>query len=242
MTIGHNNPPHLLALAAAQALLDQAKALTVDSAEASQQAAVWLSDATSGEKQADADRTEEKRPYLETCREVDAAWKPVTQTYADAKAIIKQKATAWTLAERERIQREQEAERKRLEAEQEAARLEAERALEAAMQAAQEDQDSLDTAIAMAQADKAQEQVMALETATRQVDRPVAVQLTGGARARGLKTVYGVNVTDARALVLALAGHPDVQAAALRVAEQRVKVEKSGLDLAGVTVTTRETL
>jgi hypothetical protein len=240
--MGHNNPPHVLAKLEAEALKAKIDALTIDSAEAAQIAAQLLDDATKGEKKADKDRADEKQPHLDRGREVDNDWRDPIKTYSDAKSAIKAKSTAWTLAERERIQREQEAERKRLEAEQEAARLEAERALEAAMQAAQEDQDSLDTAIAMAQADKAQEQVMALETATRQVDRPVAVQLTGGARARGLKTVYGVNVTDARALVLALAGHPDVQAAAIRVAEQRVKVEKSGLDLAGVTVTTRETL
>lgn len=222
--IGHNNPPHVLALTEAQALQAKIAAIKIDSVESALVAAQLLDDATKGEKKADKDRADEKEPHLKAGRQVDDDWRAPIKAYAEAKSAIKTKSTAWLVAERQRK-----------EAEAEAARIEAERAMEAAASVYDSDSDELDRAIAIAQADKAIE-------AAQEAEKPVVSQLVGGGRARGLKTVYSATVTDPSALVVALAANTEVQEVAIRVANAMARAMKDSFALAGCQLKKDQTL
>ena len=78
----------------------------------------------------------------------------------------------------------------------------------------------------------------ALEAATA---APAQVRAEG-IRARGLRTVWDVEITDPVALVNALATHPAVQEAAANVAAVRARVDKAAFSLPGCKAVAREVL
>lgn len=223
-TIGHNMPPATAAAEAAADYLERCKALTITSQEEAQAAAVLIDEGTKGKREADKARADEKEPHLTAGREVDASWRPAIETYDAGAKLVKAAATAWLVAER---QRQEEVAR--------IAREEEERRMHEAMQAmaaAQASNDAgaaLEAELAAAQADMAAERAAALEAATA---GPAQVRAEG-IRARGLRTVWDVEITDPVALVVALAKHPAVQEAAASVAKARVRVEHGSLDLPG---------
>ena len=229
--IGHNNPPHAIALEEARAFEADCLKLVINSEQDAAAAAILIDREVKGRKAAETARTTEKKPHLDAAKEVDECWKPVTDLYQKAVASVKTAVLAWRKQEAERIAKEQEE-----------ARLEAERAQEAAMsvlsQATSGDVWSeIEAARAVAEADQAAEKAAQLENVTA----PMQVRAEG-IRARGVKLVYSVDVTDAQAMTKALASNPEVQAAALKVANAMARTMKEAFTLDGCKVKVTETI
>lgn len=226
---GHNNPPaHIIAQLEAEAFAERCKALVVTTAADLTTAAELIDAEVRARKAAEKQRTTEKQPHLDAGRAVDAAWQPVTATLDAAIRPVKAQVLAF-----------QQAERKRIAAEQEAARLEAERAQEAAIAALQSQEVAPWEAEALVeQADTAAAAVAAVEAASSQTTTIKA----DGVRARSIKLVWSVEVTDPAALVRALAGNAEVQAAAEKVANAMARAMKQSLALDGCKPVSRETL
>jgi hypothetical protein len=231
--IGGNNPPHKIALMEAEYFAERCSALQVRSQADAEKALLLMDEEVKSRKAATLAHEQEKAPYLQRGREVDVAWKPVICLYQDAVKVVKARASAFQQAERERIAKEAEA-----------ARLEAERLQEEAMaalaakQAPEADEwDKIAADMVVDQSDAATERASALEA--QAIARP---QLRAeGVNARSMKTIWSAEVLDARALVIALADNPAVQAEAIKIANQMARVMKSGFQLAGCQVKSEET-
>jgi len=232
-TIGHNMPPAVAAAQAAADYLARCQALTITSQEDAQAAAVLIDEGTKGRKAADADRAAEKEPHLTAGREVDASWKPAIETYDAGAKLVKANAAAWLKAERER-----QAEAARIAREEEERKMHEAMQAMAAAQASNDAGAALEAELAAASADIAAERAAALEAATA---APAQVRAEG-IRARGLRTVWEVEITDPVALVTALANHPAVQEAAANVAAVRARVDKAAFSLPGCKAVAREVL
>lgn len=229
--IGHNMPPHAIALDEAKKFEAACLALAVNSDSDAEQAAILIDREVKGRNAAEAERKKEKQPYIDLGKEVDERWKPVTDLYQKAVVSVKAAVLDWRKREAARIA-----------AEREAARLEAERAQEAAMDAliassADDVWSEIEAARAVAEADEAAAKAAQLESAVV----PTQVRAEG-IRARGVKLAWSVEVTDAVAMTKALASHAEVQAAALKVANSMARTMKDALQIDGCKPKSVETL
>jgi hypothetical protein len=230
--IGHNNPPHAIALDEAREFEAACLALaTISNEDDAAKAAILIDREVKGRKAAETARTTEKKPHMDAAKEVDECWKPVTDVYQKAVLIVKAAVLDW-----------QKRERARLDAEREAARIEAERAQEAAMDAliassADDIWGEIKAAQKVAEADAAAEKVNQLETTFA----PMQVRAEG-IRARAIKLAWSVDVIDAEAMTKALASNAEVQAAALKVANSMARTMKDAFKLDGCKVKSVETL
>jgi hypothetical protein len=231
--IGGNNPPHKMAFMEAEYFAERCSALQVKSPADAEKALLLMDEEVKARKAADKARENEKAPYLEQGREVDANWKPVISLYQDAVKVVKVRAAAFQQAERERAAQEAEV-----------ARIEAERIHEEAMaalaakQAPEADEwDAIAAEMKAADSDAATERAAALEA--QATAKP---QLRAeGVNARSMKTVWSADVVDAKALVIALADNPAVQAEAIKITNQMARVMKQGFQLAGCKIKSEET-
>ncbi len=230
--IGHNNPPHAIALDEARAFEAACNAFAVIQTDAeAAQAALLIDREVKARKAAETARTTEKKPHLDAAKEVDDCWKPVTETYQKAVLTVKALVLDWNKRERERIA-----------AEQEAARIEAERKQEAAMDAliassADDVWSEIEAARAVAEADDASSRLADME-ATK---APTQIRAEG-IRARAIKLTWSADVIDAKAMTLALADHPAVQEAAAKVAQSMARTMKEAFKLDGCKARSVETL
>ncbi len=164
-----------------------------------------------------------KQPHMDAAQAVDAAYKSLRDSVAAAAKAVKGLVEAWVIAEKRRAEAEAaEARRK---------------ADEAAKAAAEVDPFLQDTqALAEVQATAAIAEVKAL--ASNQV-----TSATGIAKASSLRKVRSAVVTDAKALVLHYAEHPDVLGAALKVANAIVRASKGGpVNIPGIEIKEEEKL
>lgn len=169
-------------------------------------------------KEADASHKAIKEPFLIGGRKVDDRFRPVKNDAEDGVKSLKGILTKY-LAEQERIR--QEAARK--------AREEAERL------AAQAEADRNDPIIGM----DAQEAAEAAEANVKKQERyaeAAGSSVIEGARTIGLRTYHEADVTDAQAMVMHYATHPDVIAAALKCAKADIRTSKGTCTIPGVTV------
>jgi hypothetical protein len=230
--IGHNNPPHAIALDEAREFEAACKALLViNNEDDAAKAARLIDQEVRGRKAAEEARTTEKKPHLDAAKEVDDCWKPVTVTYQNAVTSVKSAVLDWQRRERARIAQEQEA-----------ARLEAERAQEAAMRALEASKPNdvwaeIEAKQAVAEADAAAEKVAALEASSV----PMQVRAEG-IRARGIKLAWSADILDPVAMTKALADHPAVQEAAAKVAHSMARSMKDAFRLDGCKAKSVETL
>jgi hypothetical protein len=230
--IGHNNPPHAIALDEARAFEAACLELVaISNEDDAAKAAILIDREVQGRKAAEKARTTEKKPHMDAAKEVDECWKPVTDVYQKAVLTVKAAVLDW-----------QKRERARLDAEREAARIEAERAQEAAMDAliassADDIWGEIKAAQKVAEADAAAEKVNQLETTFA----PMQVRAEG-IRARAIKLAWSVDVIDAEAMTKALASNAEVQAAALKVANSMARTMKDAFKLDGCKVKSVETL
>lgn len=221
--IGHNNPPHAIALDEAKQFELRCKALqSISNAAEAEAAALLIDQEVKGRNAAETKRKAEKQPHIDAGKEVDECWKPVTETYQGAIVSVKHAVLDWN-------RREQ----KRLADEQEAARLEAERAQEAAMRALEASRPNdvwaeIETQQAVLEADQAAEKLAQLEA----VSAPMQVK-ADGIRARGIKQVWSADIIDAKAMTIALADNAAVQEAAAKVAHAMARAMKDAFKLDG---------
>ena len=176
-------------------------------------------------KDIDAKRDEENRPHLEAGRQVDATYKPLVDEANAAPAPLS-KALMDHINEQKRIAAEA-AEKSRRLAEEEAKR---------AAQLADDPilgEDVVDTA------KLAQQKA---EVAAASVKTVATVKGSEGFRAAGVRVSYRAKVINGVAMVNYYAGHPDVIAAALKVANADARTSKGSIKIPGVEVETVENL
>jgi hypothetical protein len=230
--IGHNNPPHAIALEEAREFEVECTRLgAVENEQEAKHAAFLIDREVKGRKAAEVARTSEKKPHLDAAKEVDDCWKPVTEIYQSAIVHVKAAVLDWQRRERARIAQEQEA-----------ARLEAERAQEAAMRALEASKPNdiwaeIEAKQAVAEADAAAEKVAVLEASAV----PMQVKAEG-IRARGIKLAWSADILDPVAMTKALADHPAVQEAAAKVAHSMARSMKDAFKLDGCKAKSVETL
>jgi hypothetical protein len=161
-------------------------------------------------KQADSAREDQVRPHLDAQREINAEFKPLIAEAEAAANQIRDALTVWMRAEQVRLEAEQ---RAKYEAERKAA--EAERARLAAEQAKRMTDDPI---AALTDPDPAPEVVLPASPA------PVKVNAGGQrGRAAGLRTVTRCVVTDHAAALAYFAGHEEVHALVVKLAEKALK-------------------
>jgi hypothetical protein len=228
---GHNKPPanHELSLSEAKYLAERAEKLVIKSAEDAATATLMLDEELKTRQASERAFKEEKDPITAQGRAVDAAWKPVMDTLQTAKATIKGLLLGWDKAERDRLAREAEE-----------ARLASEKAQEAAM-AALANQEALDPWEVEAKVSQADE-LAASAVQAEAITTTRTVFVAAGTRARSVKLVYSADITDAKAMTVALADHPAVQEAAAKVAQNTARTMKEAFKLAGCKLKTTETL
>lgn len=229
--IGHNNPPHAIALEEAKKFEAECLKLTVNNDDDAATAAILIDREVKSRNAAETKRKAEKQPHIDAGKEVDECWKPVTDLYEKAVVSVKAAVLAWRKQEAERIAKEQEE-----------ARIAAERTQEAAMAALSEATSGdvwaeIEAAQVVAEADQAAEKAAQLENVV------ALMQVRAdGIRARGIKMAYSVDVIDAEAMTKALASNAEVQAAALKVANAMARTMKDAFKLDGCKVKSVETL
>lgn len=193
--IGGNNPPEdkrttltqltRELMAAGSAWINQIKEIT--SAEQADRAAAFKRQCHDAIKQIDAQKAKEKRPHLDANTEIEKFFKDLVGKLTAASDPVEKKLTAWQLAEKARIKKEEEEARKlaaQKEAEAEAA---ADRAYEVYEQAERGELagTSVNTVEAMADATAARE---AADKAKADVERVASKSVKAG----GQYTVGGV--------------------------------------------------
>lgn len=151
-----------------------------------------------GEKEAEAARSAEKKPFLDAGREVDAKWKPVIDRLAKARTVAQRALTPWLEAVEAENRRK--AEVARIAAEQERRRLEEAQKL-AALSSDLASEDQVEAAEAAAKE---------AARVAREAEKETAVVRTGAGKAT-LRTEWLVNVKDYRELLNYYLRHrPDV--------------------------------
>lgn len=176
-------------------------------------------------KDIDAKRDEEKRPHLEAGRQIDATFKPLKEAAEAAPAPLS-KALMDHINEQKRLAAEA-AEKARRMAEEEARR-----AAELAD----------DPILGEDVADAAKLAQQKSEVAAASVKTAATVKGSEGFRAAGVRVSYKAKVTDYAALVLHYGHHPDVQAAAEKLANAAIRAAKGSITIPGVIVETVESL
>ena len=187
--IGGNNPPIELFAEAENAINDlyeEAKHWLdggeVKTPQELDSISMLLDGLRKAEKLADKNRKEEKKPFDDGGKAVQAKYKPLIDKASNAQDLCKKSMQPYLL-EQERIRQAQE----------EAARLEAEQAEREAMQAAQ-DMQSLEDA------EQVQEAIDKVEDAQK-LFKDISkhkVQAKGGERAIGLRTVWETKLVDSK--------------------------------------------
>ena len=176
-------------------------------------------------KDIDAKRDEEKRPHLEAGRQIDATFKPLKEAAEAAPAPLS-KALMDHINEQKRLAAEA-AEKARRMAEEEARRA-AELADDPIL-----GEDVVDAAkLAQQKADVAAASVKTVAT----------VKGSEGFRAAGVRVSYKAKVTSAAAMVAHFATHPDVIAAAEKLANSAIRAAKGSITIPGVEVVAVESL
>jgi hypothetical protein len=223
----HNNPP-----SAAELFLDEALRLTRLASEFGP-----VTEANAGEardliglakalaKDIEAKREEEKRPHIDAGRQIDATYKPIKEA-ADKAADPLTKALMGYINEQKRLAAEA-AEKARKAAEEEARR--------AAVLAS-------DPLIGEEAVDAAKLAEQRAEVAQASVKVAATVKGSEGFRAAGVVKSYRAKVIDYAALVLHYGHHPDVQAAAEKLANAAIRAAKGSITIPGVEVETIESL
>lgn len=164
-----------------------------------------------------------KQPHMDAAQAVDAAYNPLRDSLNNAAKAVKGLIEAFVIAEKRR-------------AEAEAA--EARRKAEEAERAAQEVDPFLQDTTALAEV-----KATAAIAETRALASNQVTSATGISKASSLRKVRSAVVTDAKALVLHYADHPDVLGAALKVANAIVRASKGGpVNIPGIEVKEEEKL
>lgn len=219
-------------LNSANALLLDCQMIAINSQETAQEANKLRDLEVKIRKGLEKIKVEEKEPYLRKCQEIDLEYRGYTALLSNIKDELTPKINDWLLAEKRRK-------------EEELAKLreEEERAKEAAI-ARLEAQGMGDNGVSNIEVDAALNEANELEKARKDAEfANRKTSLRGGdARSVSLKEVWSVEVIDPIALVKALAANPDVQAAAVKVANQMVKASKAALVLDGVKPVSKETI
>jgi hypothetical protein len=179
-TIGHNRPPAREAIAGRIEDLELEAGNWLDgepiaNAKQSEAVAALIAMARQLEKDADAERKAEAKPFDDGKAAVQAAWKPLIERVARIAAAAKEAQTAW-LVQVERKQREEAA---RLAAEAAAAREAAQAAWRAANPASLAEREAAEAAL---------KQAALADAAAERADRATATAKAGDARAIGLRT------------------------------------------------------
>lgn len=159
-------------------------------------------------KSAEKDRKAIKEPYLEQGRKIDAEFKPVSAMADSLVAPLNQMLTAFLKAEDERKRREAEEAREKAEAEARAA---------AALKE--------DEFVGADAQQRAEDAANAAKEAAKAAEKTNVSGFEQG-RAMGLRTHYRARVVDSAAMVAHYANHPDVIAAAEKLAGQEVRAAK----------------
>ena len=199
---GHNLPPsdenaflselaarHGALLARGTELLEAGERtpLTIEDAETAGKAADFIKQLTAHERAADRARTDEKAPYLQRGKWVDAFFKiTAVAGIADIKTTMNQRLTAYQrkVAEEERRRRQEEERRQREEAER------ARRDAEARAAAAQTEEDLEAAVQAEADADEAQAQAERAERATEAGAADLSRQHSASGTVASLRTSW----------------------------------------------------
>lgn len=168
-------------------------------------------------KDIDAKRDEEKRPHLEAGRQIDATYKPLVDAANAAPSPLSNALLAY-VNEQKRLAAEA-AEKARRIAEEEAKRA-----------AALADDPILGEDVVDA-AKLAQQKA---EVAAASVKTVATVKGSEGFRAAGVRKTWKAEVTDAAAMVAHYAKHPDVIAAALKIANADARTSKGAYNVPGV--------
>jgi len=176
-------------------------------------------------KDIDAKRDEEKRPHLEAGRQIDATFKPLVDAANAAPAPLSNALLAY-VNEQKRLAAEA-AEKARRMAEEEARR------------AAELADDPILGEDIVGAAKLAQQKA---NVAAASVKTVATVKGSEGFRAAGVRTTYRAKVIDYAALVLHYGHHPDVQAAAEKLANAAIRAAKGSIMIPGVEVEAVETL
>lgn len=164
-----------------------------------------------------------KQPHMDAAQAVDAAYTPLRDSVTNMARTVKAMVEAFVIAEKRR-------------AEAEAA--EARRKAEEAAKAAEEVDPFLQDTKALAEA-----QATAAIAETRALASNQVTSAGGISKASSLRKVRSAVVTDAKALVLHYAEHPDVLGAALKVANAIVRAAKGGpVKIPGIEVKEEEKL
>ena len=224
----HNNPP-----AAAELFAEEIESLKI-------RADVFgeISEANAGDardliglaktlaKDIDSKRKEEKQPHLDAGREIDGTYNPLVTSAKASVQSVEKALTAFV------IEQKRKADEARREAERKAAE-------EAAKAKVMED----DALLAETTAQAAQDAASAAEIAAAKQKMAGNVKGSEGFRAAGLRTVRKAKVIDNMKLVHHYALHPDVIAAAEKVANATIRAAKGEpVDIPGVEVVETEQL
>lgn len=225
-TEGGNNPPReeLIEDQIAAAVESAKKIEKVTNADEARKANEMAERLQALYRLGDAERDAQKRPHDEAAKAIQARWLPIiTPAEMERKRLIAA-AKEWIKAEEVRVAREAEAERKRRQAEIDAAN-------EAIRKANEE---------AAGNAPIGVEVELQQEIAPAKVETPKVQAGSTYGRATGLRTVTRANVTDMKALLLALLAtkHPELLALAQKLAD---RAAVAGIPLDGMEITkTRE--
>jgi hypothetical protein len=172
----------------------------------------------------EADRMAAQQPYQDEIDKVRAAYRPLVDRALAVKASARKLLDRFLAAEDLRIKQEARDAEQRLEQQRQAAR----EALEAAQA----------SPFAQGEADDAQKVLAELEIDAAHAARkaeggPSVSSASGLARAAGYRISYSVNVTDSAKLVKHFAKHPDVIAAAEKLANAAARASKGAMRIPG---------
>jgi len=176
-------------------------------------------------KDIDAKRDEQKRPHLEAGRKIDAEFKPLVEAAKEAPQPVERALLAY-INEQKRLAAEA-AEKARRMAQEEARRA-----------AALAD----DPILGEDMADGAKLAEQKAEVAAASVKTVATVKGSEGFRAAGVRKSWKAELTDAAALVAHYARHPDVIAAALKIANADVRTSKGVYPIPGIKAVEVESL
>lgn len=176
-------------------------------------------------KDIDAKRDEQKRPHLEAGRKIDAEFKPLVEAAKEAPQPVERALLAY-INEQKRLAAEA-AEKARRMAQEEARRA-----------AALAD----DPILGEDMADGAKLAEQKAEVAAASVKTVATVKGSEGFRAAGVRKSWKAELTDAAALVAHYARHPDVIAAALKIASADVRTSKGVYPIPGIKAVEVESL
>lgn len=186
-------------------------------AENAEQLHADINEASGLKKEADKAHKDIKEPWLIGGRKVDDEFRPVRTGFDAAVKKLKAFMSAYLVAEQKR--KDEEARKAREEAERKAA--------EASIFADDPilGSDVVDPADAEKQAERAERHAA-----------NAGKMSSGAGRTVSLRTVYEPEVTDPVSLVNHFASHPDVQAAAIKVAAAQIRAAKGDVSIPGLNV------